>query len=325
MPARDAEKGRLAICGAAHVHLPDHVRMARDHSWTIGGVFDRDEQRGRDWCDRLGANWHGEAAELAGAGYDGAIVCSETAHHEADMHALVEAGIPVFAEKPLAHDAASARRIADAAERTGTTVHTGFFMRTNTALAELCERVREGVLGDIVEARARFSHDGAFARWLDLSGWMTTPQLAGYGGFADEGVHAIDLLQWMLGPIADGQARLGFEKGYPVDDHGAAVLAFESGAIGAVQAGWTDTRMRLELDLVGTEGGARVRQGLAEAWDRQDGTRNWSAELASLDAGEGLVPFLDALQGKDGAGLVTACEAVAVNAVLDMLYGRPSA
>ena len=68
----------------------------------------------------------------------------------------------------------------------------------------------------------RFSHDGEYADWLDLECWMTDPALACYGGFADEAVHAIDALQWLLGPIDTAQAVTGNVLGWPVDDHGAS-------------------------------------------------------------------------------------------------------
>lgn len=312
----------LAIVGAAHVHLPDHVRVARKAGFAIGTVFDRNAARAERWAGETGARAVADRDAIAPDEIAGAIVCSETAHHEADIAFLLEAGVPVFAEKPLAGTAQGARRIAETAARTGTLLHTGFFMRTNPALAELRERVRAGALGDVVEARGRFSHDGAFADWLDLSGWMTTPELACYGGFADEGVHAIDLLCWTLGPVADGSASLGYACGFPVDDHGAAALSFRSGATAAVQAGWTDKAMRLELDLVGTDGAASVREGEAEIRARGGARADWSMSLSPLDAGEGIGPFLARLEERTAPGLVTPDEAASVNAVLDLLYGR---
>ena len=312
----------LAIVGAAHVHLPDHIRVAIDQGWRIDAVFDRSAARARQWCETTGAAPVARLEDLPGRKVAGAIVCSETAHHEADIAPLLEAGIAVFSEKPLAGDTEAARRLAATAERTGTLLQTGFFMRTNSALAELRDRVREGELGEVIEARGRFSHDGAYADWLDLSGWMTTPDLACYGGFADEGVHVIDLLCWMLGPISDGSACLSHARGFPVDDHGAAALCFRSGATGAVQAGWTDSVMRLELDLIGTEAAATVRQGRVEIVARGAAHAAWSADLSPLDAGAGLAPFLARLGGRTASGLVTPEEAANVNAVLDLLYGR---
>ncbi|MEQ8399653.1 MAG: Gfo/Idh/MocA family oxidoreductase [Roseitalea porphyridii] len=312
----------LAIVGAAHVHLPDHVRVAGEAGFAIGAVFDRNAARAERWAGETGARAIADRAAITPDEIAGAIVCSETAHHEADIAFLLEAGIPVFTDKPLAGDAAAARRIAEAAARTGTLLHTGFFMRTNPPLAELRDRVRGGELGDVVEVRGRFAHDGAYADWLDLSGWMTTPDLACYGGFADEGVHVIDLLMWMAGPVAGGAARLGNARGFPVDDHGAAALSFKSGATGAVQAGWTDRTMRLEIELIGTEAGATVGDGKVEITGRGEDAPRWSASLSPLDAGQGLVPFLAALEGRPADALVTPDEAAAVNAVLDLLYDR---
>ena len=52
---------------------------------------------------------------------------------------------------------------------------------------------------------------------------MTDPARACYGGFVDEAV--IDLLQWLVGPIAWAM-RSRVALGWPVDDHGAALIHF---------------------------------------------------------------------------------------------------
>jgi predicted dehydrogenase len=315
----------LALLGAAHVHLPDHLRVARDEGWGIVAVHDRDPARRTAWCERLGAAPLDRADDVARAGASAVLVCSETVHHEADIGAALECGLPVFAEKPLGADAATAARLAAAADRSGVLLDTAYFMRTNPALAEVRDRVRDGAIGAVVEARMRFSHDGAYADWLDLDGWMTRPELASYGGFADEAVHCVDWLLWTLGPVLEGYGVRGHALGYPVDDHGAGVLRFESGATATVEAGWTDTRMRLELDLVGSEGGARLHEGQVDLRRRDGAAPIWSAEIGPLDAGEGIRPFLAAVAEGRRTGLVAPGEAAAVNAAIDRLYGRTGA
>lgn len=312
----------LVLIGAAHVHTPDHVRVAEEEGWHIAAVFDRDTARRQAWSDRLKARPLDSLHQLGDSGAAAALVCSETCHHEADILAALDLGLPVFVEKPLTADAEAARRVAEAARRAGVILDTAFFLRTNGPLAEARERVRAGAIGPVMEARMRFSHDGGLADWLDLTGWMTQPDLACYGGFADEGVHVIDWLVWTLGPVAAGHAVRGHALGFPVDDHGAAVLRLESGATAVVEAGWTDTAMRLELDLVGCDGGISLRDGRLRQWQRGAAEDAWTATLSPLDAGEGVRPFLRAVAAGAACGLVPPAEAVAVSAVLDRLHGR---
>ena len=247
------------------------------------------------------------------------MICSETAFHEEDILAALAAGLPVFVEKPMAGHAAAAWRCAARAEQLGLILHCGYFLRTNAALRGLRDLLRAGDLGTVTSARMRFSHDGGYADWLDLSGWMTKPHLACYGGFAEEAVHLIDALQWLLGPVRRAQAVTGTVLGWPVDDHGTGLLTFEGCATGVVETGWTDTEMRLELDVVAACGWARLRAGKIQIGRRGGTVADREIVLSPLDAGAGIDPFLGHLEGLPAPGLVPPGEAAQVNTVLDLM------
>ncbi|SDY34736.1 Gfo/Idh/MocA family protein [Citreimonas salinaria] len=308
----------LVLLGGAHVHLPDHIAHLQARGWRIGAVHDRDAERRDTLCARLNARALPDLAALP-TDAAGALVCSETVHHEADITAALNAGLPVFTEKPLAGSAAAAARCAALAQRTGIDLQSGYFFRTNAALKALKAAVDEGELGIVHEARMRFSHDGGFADWLDLDCWMTDPALACYDGFVDEAVHCVDLLQWLLGPARTGHAITANALGWAVDDHGAAVLRFESGATATIEAGWTDAAMRLEIDLVGDAGHARLQDGQLTIRTRGDDVPVRCQTLSELDAGEGIEPFLDTLEGRTNDARVSPEEAASVNAMLDRM------
>ncbi|MGR3496902.1 Gfo/Idh/MocA family protein [Citreimonas sp.] len=311
----------LILLGGAHVHLDDHLDHLAARGWRISAVHDRDASRRAQLCERLGATALKDLSELP-ADSAGSLVCSETAHHEADITAALRAGLPVFTEKPLAGSAEAAARCVALAEQTGLDLQTGYFFRTNAALKALKDAVDGGLLGRVHEARMRFSHDGGFADWLNLDCWMTDPALACYDGFVDEAVHCIDLLQWLLGPVTSGHAVTANALGWPVDDHGAAVLRLDNGATATVEAGWTDAAMRLELDLVGDRGHARLHDRTLTLWRRGQEKPVATHALSEPDAGEGIEPFLDTLEGRPNDARVTPAQAAAVNAVLDRLNLR---
>lgn len=309
----------LLLLGGAHVHLNDHLAHASAQGWHISHVHDRNAARRERLCKALNARPIETLGQLGNLRCAGALVCSETIYHREDISSALEAGLPVFAEKPLAASADAARACSDLAKRTGLLLHTGYFFRTNAALQRLKDHLSQNALGDVIEARFRFSHDGGYADWLDLDCWMTDPALACYDGFVDEAVHMIDLVQWLIGPVAGGYAITDNALGWPVDDHGAALLDLESGALATVEAGWTDTEMRLEIDIVGTRGNARLRDGILRIGVRGAGSMVDIATLSPLDAGAGLEPFLAALNGEQAEGLVPPDDAVAVNRLIDAM------
>ncbi|SFC15464.1 Gfo/Idh/MocA family protein [Salipiger profundus] len=309
----------LALLGGAHVHLPDHLYRIDEGGRRVSHVFDRDPARKQELCDRLGAEPLETLDSLDGLDVSGVVVCSETTHHEADITAALKASLPVFSEKPLAGSARAAQAVASLAEEHDLLLQTGYFFRTIPALRAARDWIDHGRLGRVSAARMLFSHDGGYADWLDLGGWMTDPERACYGGFVDEAVHAIDALQWMLGPIDSGHAVTGNALGWPVDDHGASVLRFDCGAAGVVEAGWTDTRMRLELDIVGDEAAISLRDSELVLTPRGATTPIERIRLETLDAGTGILPFLAALDGETKPGLVPPRDAARVNTVLDAL------
>jgi len=304
--------GNLLLLGAAHVHLPDHLRVAESEGWRVAAIHDRDPDRRAHMAGQLDARALRDLPEAAD--WDAAIVCSETAFHEEDIGHALDLGLPVFSEKPLAGGAGAATRLAERAERGGARLVTNYFLRTNRAVAALGDALGAGRLGAVLEARFRFAHDGGLADWLDVTGWMSDPALACHGGFADEGVHMLDLALEMLGPLSPVALVQGHALGLDVDDHGTALLRTRAAAPVTIEAGWTDAEMRLEIDVVGTLGHAALdRSGLILRG--RDGSET-GCRADPLDAGAGFRTFLR------GGSLGTPRQAAAVSAVIDALEGR---
>lgn len=311
----------LILLGAAHVHVPDHARVARSEGARVVAVLDHEPARAAEWAKEFNARI---VADVAEANADAAIVASENARHEAYVGLALDEGLPVLCEKPLATDAAAARRMVARAANAGCILDTAFSLRADTMVCELSRRVRGGLLGRVLTARARYAHDGALADWLDLSGWMTDPAEASYGGFGDEAVHVLDWLIWTLGPVSSGTARFGRTMGFAVDDHGVAALELKSGVTVTLEGGWIDRDIHCEVEILGTKARALLCMdaygGRIEVIRRNGGVM-WSAETGPLNAGAAMRPFLRAV--REGAPpLVDADHSASVVEALDLLYGR---
>ena len=83
-----------------------------------------------------------------------AVLASPATYHAATAVALIDAGIPVLVEKPLAADVADATAIVAAAARRGLPVATGYNLRFAPGLTWLRERLVAGVIGPVRTARA---------------------------------------------------------------------------------------------------------------------------------------------------------------------------
>jgi myo-inositol 2-dehydrogenase / D-chiro-inositol 1-dehydrogenase len=147
------------------------------------------------------------------------------AHGEAEL-AVLEAGLPFFVEKPLAADLATAEKVADAVTAAGLPTATGYHWRHL----------------DTVE-RARTALAETTVRLLDARWWGTTPPPAWWsdstrsgGQVVEQATHVLDVVRLLAGEVTEvvGASAPSTTQGRDVPDATAAVLRFESGAVGTV-------------------------------------------------------------------------------------------
>jgi len=184
--------------------------------------------------------------------------------------AAIEAGKPVYCEKPLAPNAADAKRMVDAAERKGVKTAVGFNYLKNPMVALAREIVASGEIGEVVSFRGIHAED-----------YMTDPQApwtwrldkaGGHGVVADLGSHIISIARFIVGPIESlvGQiktvtgsrpmAGTGEMRAVEVDDEARALVRFASGATGSLEASWVKAgrKMTLAFEITGSKGTVEV-------------------------------------------------------------------
>jgi 1,5-anhydro-D-fructose reductase (1,5-anhydro-D-mannitol-forming) len=151
-------------------------------------------------------------------------VCSGNGRHERQTRAAAAAGKHVLCEKPLAPDAAAARRMVDACQGDGVVLGTGFHLRHNAAHQQARRLIADGAIGHPLSVRIDYLHTigpGDTAGRLSASRNLTTPSR---GAMAGTGAHAIDLARWLLGDdIATVSAALA-EAGGPGEGGPARIV-----------------------------------------------------------------------------------------------------
>jgi predicted dehydrogenase len=127
---------RTAVIGAGSFGR-HHLRiLSQSPGAELAGVVDSDAQRAAAAATQYGCPAYASIAELAGK-IDAAVVAVPTSAHADVGCALLESGIDVLVEKPIAPDVASARHLVDAASRKGRILQVGHLERHNPAVAAL--------------------------------------------------------------------------------------------------------------------------------------------------------------------------------------------
>jgi myo-inositol 2-dehydrogenase / D-chiro-inositol 1-dehydrogenase len=164
--------------------------------------------------------------ELLRSGPDAVWLCVPPFAHGALEGAMVRAGVPFFVEKPLAADVRVAEQVARAVASAALPTATGYHWRH---------------LDTVEQARAALGERPvrlAGARWWGATPppvWWSSEHLSG-GQVVEQATHVLDLLRVLVGEVREvvGGAAPSTADGRDVPDATAAVLRFDSGAVGTV-------------------------------------------------------------------------------------------
>lgn len=179
------------------------------------------------------------------------IAAPNNTHHAIAL-AAAKAGKMIVCEKPLAMNAAEAREMVAAVERSGRPSMVFFNYRRIPAVTLAKQLVDEGRLGRIFHYRARYLQDWTINPNLPQGGntlWRLDAAAAGSGVTGDLLAHAIDLALWLAGPITQVTAmtetfvkerRLQDDphtvKPVAIDDACAFLARFANGAMGTFES-----------------------------------------------------------------------------------------
>jgi predicted dehydrogenase len=164
-----------------------------------------------------------------------------------------EAGKPCLVEKPMALDHAQCLRMVEAFDRLGVPLFVAYYRRAWPLFLEARRMLSSGAIGQPSSVHVWQYNElltGERAR-----AWRLDPAIAGAGLFFDVGSHGVDLLDFLLGPIADA-AGIAVNTGgsYRVEDLVTACFRFESGIAGTGVWNFNADRSADGIVVTGTEG-----------------------------------------------------------------------
>jgi predicted dehydrogenase len=180
------------------VHFPECEGIAR-----LVIAADASEERARRAVDVLGyEEWTTDWRRvLDHPDVDAVSITSPNCLHREMAVAAAARGKHFWGEKPLGRSAAETVEIAEAAGRAGVITTVGLNYRHAPAVRHAGHLIERGDLGEINHFRMQFVA-GYSANPNGALSWRFSRELAGPGIIADLGSHAVDLAQFLLGPIA---------------------------------------------------------------------------------------------------------------------------
>ena len=163
-------------------------------------------------------------------------VCTPSGAHMEPAVAAAEAGKHVIIEKPLEITLERCDAIIESCEKANVRLCAIFNSRFSDASQLVKDTVSSGRLGQLTLG-------DAYVKWYrsqdyyDSGDWRGTMELDGGGALMNQSIHAIDFLQYVMGPVESIQAFTDTlaHKRIDVEDVAVAALRFKNGALGVVE------------------------------------------------------------------------------------------
>jgi predicted dehydrogenase len=267
---------RVGIIGTgaiAHKHAQVYANIGYEIAACANRVDDQPHrERGRDFAVRYQTRFVERWQDLCrDPDVDFVDVCTLPDFRLSAVELCAAHKKHVQVEKPIAIDLATARRMLECARLAGITLGVVSQHRFDDASQFLKCAVSGGRLGRILEA-------DAYVKWFRPAEYYARPvkgawQSEGGGALINQGIHSVDLLLWMMGPARSVSAgwRLGAAHKIESEDMVNAMVRYESGALGVIQAATAFRPGAPErLEIHGTKGTAIVTGDRLTTWEVED-------------------------------------------------------
>lgn len=252
----------LVGCGRIGTRHADLLGSGQIRGARLAAVCDSNEARASAFGGKQAVPYFTDYHEMmrsVGSAVDIVIVAVQSGSHGRVCQELAPYGKHIVVEKPIALTLEDADAMIAACDRAGVRLFTVLQNRYNVPVRKLREAVDAGRFGKLVLGSVR-------VRWCrrqdyyEQDAWRGTWAEDG-GVFANQASHHVDLLQWMMGDVksvfACSVTRL---VNIEVEDTGAALLKFASGALGVIEATTAARPKDLEgsISILGENGSVEI-------------------------------------------------------------------
>ena len=312
-------KMRLGLIGAGGIAQTYVQALATCQQAQLVGVADlRDEAAGA-LAERAGVAAYASYDEmLVSEGCEGAIVCTPPATHPEICCDLLDRGLHVLCEKPLAVSPNEAQRMVAAAERSSAALTMASKFRYAQDVVQAKSLVASGVIGEVILLENSFT-----SRVEMKHRWNSDPTISGGGVLVDNGTHSVDILRYFLGPLREIQVVEGRRiQDIPVEDTVRVFVRSAQGVMGSIDLSWSlNKELPDYLSIYGSSGTLHV--GWKESRFRRAGDSDWTRFGNGYDKVQAFCSqvdnFVNAIRGVEPS-LITLADALASVEVIEAAY-----
>ena len=316
-------------CGAVSSTHADAIRSI--DGARLVGAYDINGESLNSFCNKYDVEAFTEPDEMLTDGrIDAICICLPSGLHYETALSCIERGKNVVIEKPIALNSEQAEEIVKRADENGVFVTVISQLRYSRSIMRVKNIVESGKLGRITLGNAIMKYWRS-PEYYASSPWRGTWGMDGGGALMNQGIHGVDLLQYFMGRVVSvfAYAKTLVHNIY-TEDTLSAVVEFESGAIGTIQATTSVAPgYGRRIEICGSKGSIALCEGDIEICDVEGeeiplkdkddlydtasvpGNMDCKLHAAQLSdfirsVREGEKPLLDAVEGKKSVDIICA-------------------
>jgi len=230
-----------------------------EHS-NLVAVMRRNAEKAEDYAKRHNIpKWYSDASELINdPNVDAVYIATPPDSHASYAIEAMNAGKPVYVEKPMARNYSECQKMLEVSRETGTPIWVAYYRRALPAFLKAKELVDSGTIGKPLMVNIKlYKQAEERNQTKDEMHWHVFPEIAGAGHFFDLASHQLDYLSFVFGPVVESKGNATNLAGlYPAEDTVSGTWKHDSEVIGT--GSWcfiVDKNSEVdEIEIIGEHG-----------------------------------------------------------------------
>lgn len=267
---------RIALVGCGRISR-NHFGAIKQHGDDVQlvGVCDIDPEVARKHSEMYAVPAFGDLKEMLEVTRPDVVsLCTPSGLHPHQTEVAAKLGVHVITEKPMATRWQEGLRMVRACDEANVRLFVVKQNRRNSTLQLLKRAVEEKRFGRIYMVNINVFWTRP-QDYYDSAKWRGTWELDG-GALMNQASHYVDLIDWLIGPVADVQAMTGtLSRNIEVEDTAVLNIRWRSGALGSMSVTMLTYPKNFEgsITIIGEKGTVRIG-GVAvndiQKWDFAD-------------------------------------------------------
>jgi len=253
---KDHEKFNLGIVGCGLISQTWLDAIKQSDNVHLIALMDNNEELAKPICELTDCPVFKDIEHFIRLSkLDGAIVCTPPVTHFSIVTELLQAGISVLCEKPLALNIEEGSKMYETAKQNDVILMMASKFRYSEDVIRAKSLVATGVLGKI------HFYQNQFCSQINMhERWNANPKISGGGVIMDNGPHAFDIIRYLLGPIHKIFAyENGKSFGLDVEDTATISVITKNNIFATLYLSWSvNLKSGSYIEIYGTDGGLKV-------------------------------------------------------------------